>query len=95
MILVSTDVAATKLAMKLLFPVGFYSSRVQFDRANAVYHSSSSCCCSSLFRHLCGPRTESLYTQYVAYTFSEVTSRSLWSRYDRHFLSITRYNALS
>jgi len=70
MILVSTDVAATKLAMKLLFPVGFYSSRVQFDRANAVYHSSSSSsCCSSLFRHLCGPRTESLYTQYVAYTW--------------------------
>ena len=25
----------------------------------------------------------------------EVTSRSLWSRYDRHFVGITRYNAFS
>jgi len=24
-----------------------------------------------------------------------VTSRSLWSRYDRHFVGIIRYNALS
>ena len=29
------------------------------------------------------------------YTQGEVTSRSLWSRYDRHFVGITRYNALS
>ena len=28
-------------------------------------------------------------------TQSEVTSRSLWSRYDRHFVGITRHNALS
>ena len=29
------------------------------------------------------------------YTQGEVTLQSLWSRYDRHFVSITRYNALS
>jgi len=28
-------------------------------------------------------------------TQGEVTSQSLWSRYDRHFVGITRYNALS
>ena len=27
--------------------------------------------------------------------FCEVTPQSPWSRYDRHFVSITRYNALS
>jgi len=25
----------------------------------------------------------------------EVTSQSLWSRHDRHFVGVTRYNALS
>jgi len=29
------------------------------------------------------------------YTQGEVTSQSLWSRYDRYFVGITRYNALS
>jgi len=29
------------------------------------------------------------------YTSGEVTSQSLWSRYDRHFVGTTRYNALS
>jgi len=29
------------------------------------------------------------------YTLGEVTSQSLWSRYDRHFVGITRYSALS
>jgi len=29
------------------------------------------------------------------YTQDEMTSRSLWSRYDRHFVGISRYNALS
>ena len=29
------------------------------------------------------------------YTQGEVTSQSLWSRYDRHFVGITRYNASS
>ena len=29
------------------------------------------------------------------YTSGEATSRSLWSRYDRHFVGITRYTALS
>ena len=29
------------------------------------------------------------------YTLGEVTSQNLWSRYDRHFVGITRYNALS
>ena len=28
-------------------------------------------------------------------TLGEVTLQSLWSRYDRHFVGITRYNALS
>ena len=28
-------------------------------------------------------------------TQDEVTSQGLWSRYDRHFVGITRYNALS
>jgi len=28
-------------------------------------------------------------------TQGEVTSQSLWSRYDRHFVGITRHNALS
>ena len=28
-------------------------------------------------------------------TQGEVTSQSLWSRYDHHFVDITRYNALS
>ena len=31
----------------------------------------------------------------AANTQGEVTSQSLWSRYDRHFVGITRYNALS
>ena len=31
----------------------------------------------------------------AANTQREVTSQSLWSRYDRHFVGITRYNALS
>ena len=30
----------------------------------------------------------------VAYTRGEVTSQSLWSRYDRRFVGITRHNAL-
>jgi len=29
------------------------------------------------------------------YTQGEVASQSLWSRYDRHFVGITRHNALS
>ena len=29
------------------------------------------------------------------YTQGEVMSPSLWSRYERHFVGITRYNALS
>jgi len=29
------------------------------------------------------------------YTGGVVASRSLWSRYDRHLVGITRYNALS
>ena len=29
------------------------------------------------------------------YTQGEVTSQSVWSRYDRHFVGITRHNALS
>ena len=28
-------------------------------------------------------------------TLGEVTSQNLWSRYERHFVGITRYNALS
>jgi len=31
----------------------------------------------------------------VAYTQGEVTSQSLWSRYDHHFVGITRHDALS
>ena len=27
-----------------------------------------------------------------AYTTGEITSQRLWSRYDRHFVCITRYN---
>jgi len=27
--------------------------------------------------------------------YGEVTSQNLWSRYDRHFVGITRHNALS
>jgi len=30
-----------------------------------------------------------------AYTEGEMTSQSLWPRYDRHFVGKTRYNALS
>jgi len=37
---------------------------------------------------LTNPRTHSL-------TQREVTSPSLWPRYDRHFVCITRYNAMS
>jgi len=33
--------------------------------------------------------------QSTLYTLGEVTSQSLWSRYDRHFVGTTRYNALS
>ena len=29
------------------------------------------------------------------YRYGEVTSQSLWSRYDHHFVGLTRYNALS
>jgi len=38
-------------------------------------------------------RGESVDTR--KYTQGEVTSQSLWSRYDRHFVGITRHNALS
>jgi len=31
----------------------------------------------------------------VAYTQGEVTSQSLWSPYDHHFVGISRYSALS
>jgi len=31
----------------------------------------------------------------LLYSQGEVTSHSLWSRYDRHFVGITRHNALS
>ena len=38
-------------------------------------------------------------TQYPSscqlYIYGEVTSQSLWSRYDCYFVGITRYNALS
>ena len=36
---------------------------------------------------------ESPHCMYLSYTQGEVTSQSLWSRYDRHFLGTTRYNA--
>ena len=32
---------------------------------------------------------------FVLYTEGDVTSQGLWSQYDRHFVGITRYNALS
>ena len=32
---------------------------------------------------------------FVLYTQSEVTSHSLWSRHDRHFVVITRHNVWS
>jgi len=31
----------------------------------------------------------------VGYTEGEVTSQSLWSRYNRHFVGMTRHNALN
>ena len=31
----------------------------------------------------------------VFYTYGEATSQNLWSQYDRHFVGITRHNALS
>ena len=33
-------------------------------------------------------------TRRFVYTRGEVTSQSLWSRYDRRFVGITRHNAL-
>ena len=30
-----------------------------------------------------------------SYTQGEMTSQSVWSRYERHFVGITRHNALS
>jgi len=36
-----------------------------------------------------------LYGHGVNNTYDEVTSQSLRSRYDRHYVGITRYNALS
>jgi len=35
------------------------------------------------------------YTSVRNYTYGEMTSQCLWSRYDRHFVGITRHNALS
>jgi len=35
-----------------------------------------------------------LYIQQRIYTWGELTSQSLWSRYARHFVGITRYNVL-
>ena len=35
------------------------------------------------------------YTVDVLLDGDEVTSQSLWSRYDRHFMGMTRYSALS
>jgi len=40
-----------------------------------------------------GDRRRTLSTTH-AYTEGDVTSQSLWSRDDRHFVGITRYNAL-
>jgi len=31
----------------------------------------------------------------VSNTQGDVTSQNLWSRYDRHFVGVTRYNVLS
>ena len=39
--------------------------------------------------------TRPLPTRVHGYTQGEVTSQSLWSRYDRHFVGITPRNALS
>jgi len=38
---------------------------------------------------------ESLDQSAVSKLASEVTSQSLWSRYNRHFVGITRFNVLS
>jgi len=41
------------------------------------------------------PKALSCVAGFVRYTQREVTSQSLWSRYDRHFVGKTRRNALS
>ena len=46
----------------------------------------------SVHHHL---RRRAAQAQLYAYTYDEVTSQSLWSRYDRNFVGITRHNALS
>ena len=47
--------------------------------ASAICYDATSACLSVISR----------------YTWSEVTSQSPWSRYDRHCVGITRHNALS
>ena len=42
-----------------------------------------------------GRKTVQIVRMEKVNTSGEVTSQSLWSRYDRHFLGITRHNALS
>ena len=44
---------------------------------------------------LTGHFVESVAKVVALYTQGEVTSPSLWSRYDRHFVGITRYTAWS
>ena len=41
------------------------------------------------------PKALSCVAGFVRYTQGEVTSQSLWSRHDRHFVGKTRHNALS
>jgi len=64
---------------------GFLSIILVLNNAIWVLEKCLNFCTLSLLRTL----------QLINNTQSEVTSQSLWSRYGRHFVGITRYNALS
>jgi len=46
-------------------------------------------------KHSVGDYTIDRDTVVERHNYGEVMSQSLWSRYDRHFVGITLYNALS
>ena len=74
-----------KAAHTRLPSVGFrsWSRHEQYDSTRYLF----ACAQSSFIQRITLSRSN--------YTRGEVTSQSLWSRYDRHFVGITRHNALS
>ena len=84
---------ATKSRAKLLHAtksIDSVDAVAVLDRVKATVVSAT-----SLLHDVNGPLVATLRHARGRNTQGEVTSRSLWSRYDRHVVGITRHNALS